>query len=174
MLRTRQGIVQVNHERGHMTNNIKAYRAANHTLDSFSQLVMLYDKAIASVQQAKEAISEKDIEKRYNRLERAFLIVTGLRDVLDMDKGGEVAATLKDWYTDVAARILSINTSEDISMADLCVKHLKEMKDAWLEAKKTAENESDSLQKEEGNKPFLPDISLYFNAPSRQTMALSI
>lgn len=165
-------------------NNIKAYRSANHTLDNFTQLLMLYDTAIASMQQAKDAIGENNIEKRYNKLEKAFLIVTGLRDILDMEKGADVAETLREWYTGLGARILSINTSADLSMADLCMSNLKEMRDAFVEAKKSiAEiNVSEAigqseiqLEEEAKVKDFLPEMVGYVNtANDHKPMAISI
>ncbi len=164
-------------------NNIKAYRSANHTLDNFTKLLMLYDTAISSIQQAKDAIAENNIEKRYNKLERAFLIVTGLRDILDMEKGADVAETLREWYTGLGVRILSINDKNDLSVADLCMKHLKEMRDAFVEAKKSITEinideivrNSEALVEEAKLNDFLPDMAVYFKpTESYKPMTVSV
>ena len=112
----------------------KAYLNSTVTADGIEQVIMLYDKTIACIQQAKEAIGRKDIETRYNKLERAFRIVSGLRDALDFSKGEEVARTLSEWYDGVALRIISINKSESLDMCDLCISNLKVMRDSWADA----------------------------------------
>ncbi len=162
-----------------MTYAINNYRNAFQTLDKFSNLFSLYEGAIISLMQAKEAIINKDVQTRYNKIEKAYLIISGLRDCLDIENGGKVAETLKDWYTGVCYRILSINSSEDLAMCDMCIRHLKEMKDSWLEAKKTYEEEEKSKQEAGANDDFLPDISIYFNPANLagiqpQPMALSV
>ncbi|MDX1949615.1 MAG: flagellar protein FliS [Rickettsiales bacterium] len=162
-----------------MTYAINNYKNAFQTLDKFSNLFSLYEGAIVSLMQAKDAIINKDVQTRYNKIEKAYLIVSGLRDCLDIENGGEVAETLKDWYTGVCYRILSINSSEDLSMCDMCIRHLKEMKDSWLEAKNTYEKELKEDSKSGANDGFLPDISIYFNpanigAMQAQPMAFSV
>ncbi len=166
-----------------MINNIKAYRSANHTLDKFTQLTMLYDTAISSMQQAKEAIISENIELRYNKLEKAFLIVTGLRDALDMERGADVAETLREWYTGLGMRIININSTNDTSMVDLCMQHLKEMRDAFIEAKKISDGEQAEALAQTPNiieaktSDFLPDMAVYYKTTEMQEhkpMVLSI
>lgn len=111
----------------------KAYLEATIAGSGIDQVIMLYDKAISCIQQAAEAIKNKNIETRYNKLERAFKIVSGLRDALDFSQGEDISKTLAEWYDGVALRIISINKSESIDMCDLCIDNLKTMRDAWAE-----------------------------------------
>lgn len=126
-----------------MNTYIKAYKNAFENVDKLNQAIMLFDTAIASMQQAKQAIIDKKIEERFNKLTKVFNILTGLRDALDHNANPELAKTLEDWYSATSLRVLSINRTQDLSMCDLCEKHLKEMRSAWQEVeKKTKENNS--------------------------------
>ncbi len=138
---------------------------------------MLYDAAIAAMQQAKEAIENKDLETRYKKIEKTYLIISGLRDCLDVANGGEVAKTLQEWYTGTAHRVLSINSTEDVAMCDLCIKHLKEMREAWAEAKNAYEKDSENPASNDNNgepSSFLPDLAVYFNTPKDQKQPMTL
>lgn len=130
--------------------NVNAYKKAFATVDGVNQVVMLFDTAIANLQQAKQAIADKKIEERFNKISRVYQILTGLRDSLDMDRGGEVSGVLKDWYTGTAHRVLSINKSENLEMLDVCIKNIKEMRDAWVEVEKTVKSGSEDKNPAEG------------------------
>ncbi len=111
---------------------IKAYRKTGvDTVSPLKQTVMLYDAAITNLQQAKLNIEEKNIQDVFNKIEKAYLIVSGLRDSLDMQIGGEVAETLKNWYSALSLRIITINSNHDTALCDLCIENLKEMKISW-------------------------------------------
>ena len=115
-------------------NNIKAYKSSYENIDGVNQVILLFESAIAYLQQAKDAIAQKDIQEKYNKISKAYQIVTGLRDSLDTQKGGDMVSVLTDWYSGTAMRIISINRSEDLEMCDMCIKHLKEMREAWKDA----------------------------------------
>lgn len=133
-----------------MEKNINAYKKAFGTMDKIKQVIMLYDTAIASLHQAKDHIEQKDVQECYNKVEKAYLIVSGLRDCIDMETGGEVAETLVEWYSATALRIITINRNYDLDLCDLCIKNLKEMRDAWVEAEKISNEEESAGQPDEG------------------------
>jgi flagellar secretion chaperone FliS len=114
-------------------NNINAYKKAFASVDKVNQVIMLYDTAIASMQQARQAILDKNIEERFNKISKAFQIITGLRDSLDMSNGGDVAAVLSQWYSGTGMRILAVNRTQDLELCDLCIKHIKQMRSAWAD-----------------------------------------
>lgn len=125
-----------------MNTYIQAYKSAFENVDKLNQAIMLFDTAIASMQQAKQAIIDKKIEDRFNKLTKVFNILTGLRDALDHNSNPELAKTLEEWYSATALRVLSINRTQDLSMCDLCEKHLKEMRSAWLDVEKKVKEEN--------------------------------
>ena len=83
----------------------QAYAAATQTVAKTKQVVMLYDGVIRFLQQAKEAISEKRIEDRYNLLIKASAIISGLQSCLDFEKGGDIAKVLYNFYVNIDGRI---------------------------------------------------------------------
>lgn len=70
-----------------------------HTVAKTRQVVMLYDGAIRYMQQAKQAINNKEIEERYKLLVRVSEILMGLQSALDFEQGGDVARILYDFYS---------------------------------------------------------------------------
>jgi flagellar protein FliS len=135
-------------------NNLNAYKNSVFSVDKVTQVIMLYDTAIASIHQAKIAIEEKDIQTRYNKLEKAFKILTGLRDALDHNAGGDFSSIMSDWYTGTAMRVISINTSCDINMCNLCIKHIKEMRTAWIEVQEKLSGKNASSSSDVSNSDY--------------------
>lgn len=115
-----------------------AYSQATRTVAKTKQVVMLYDGAIRYLQQAKEAITEKRIQDRYNLLMKASDVVLGLQGCIDFESGGEVAVTLFDFYSSIDARIISIHRSNDVTTCDQLIKELKDMRDVWQKIDITA------------------------------------
>lgn len=111
----------------------QAYSQATQTVAPSRQIVLLYDGVIRSIQQAKEAISEKRIEDRYNLLLKATDLVGGLQGCLDFDKGGEIAKVLYSYYAGIEARLFTIQRSNSVSDCDLVISDLKQMRDAWAD-----------------------------------------
>ncbi len=113
--------------------HIQAYKSSFANVDKINQVIMLYDTAIASMQQARQAMVDKNIEERFNKLTKAFHIINGLHDSLDHDKGGDVASALSEWYSGTSLQILTLNRTENLDVCDMCIKHIKQMRDAWVD-----------------------------------------
>ena len=145
----------------------KAYLGGSATIDKIRQVIMLYDGAITALMRVKQAISEKNIEVRYNNIEKAVKILSGLKDAVDFSQGEDIAKTLVDWYDGTIFRIISINSSESFEMCDLCIKHLKQMRDSWNEADEISKAESPQEEEENfkfpiANKPQYSNFSGLF------------
>lgn len=110
----------------------QAYAAATQTVAKTQQIIMLYDGVIRLVQQAKEAISEKRIEDRYNLLMKASYIVHGMQGCLDFDNGKEIANVLFGFYSSVDNRLLAIHRTNSIESCDEIINDMKQMRDAWI------------------------------------------
>lgn len=116
-----------------MKQPYKAYAAATQTMAKTKQIVLLYDAAIRYVQQAVEAIANKQYEKRYHALDKACSIVFGLQGALDFEQGGEVAKTLYAFYSSVDSRLIGVHRSNDVEVCNQVIKELKMMREAWAE-----------------------------------------
>ena len=138
-------------------DKIKAYKEASlGTADKSKQVIMLYDGVLSNLHQAKEAIENKDVQERYNKIEKSYLIISGLRDCLDFDSGKEIAEVMKNWYDETLMRILEINKSDSTEICDLCIDTIKQMRDAWVEAEemsKSDEGKGVSSVNNTSNKP---------------------
>jgi flagellar protein FliS len=113
------------------TGLYKAYNRAAHTVSKTRQVVMLYDGAIRFLQQAAEAMEQKDFETRYNKLSRVSDIIIGLQAALDFEAGGSSAKILFDFYSAMDMRIFNLHRSNDVQACRAIIAEMKEMRDAW-------------------------------------------
>lgn len=95
------------------------------------QLVLLYDGAIKFTLVARDAITRGDIQGRHNANRRAMEIVSYLLEILDVDKGGEVAARLNRIYSHLLKRFLDVDFSNSIGVCDEILDHLRTLRASW-------------------------------------------
>lgn len=113
------------------TKQYAAYTAAHHTVNKTRQVVMLYDGVIRFVKQTKEAILTGNIESRYNYIEKACSVISGLQSSLDFEQGGTIAGLLDDYYFSIYMRLMSLHRSINPELCDQIIHELKMMRDAW-------------------------------------------
>ena len=115
---------------------IKSYR--NTALDSRCEtsdkrdlVIMMYDAAIDAIRLAKEHVQRQERRSVSLSTTRALTILSGLRDTLDRDSGGAVAAHLHDFYQFLMRRL--IRAGGAASLADLteCEDLLQQVREAW-------------------------------------------
>lgn len=109
----------------------QAYSHASHTVAKTRQVVMLYDGAVRFLSQAREAMQQNAIEKRYQLLTRANDIINGLQACLDFDAGSQAAQTLYDFYSNIDRRIMQLHRSNDAEACSTVIQELKEMREVW-------------------------------------------
>ncbi|MCP5405129.1 MAG: flagellar export chaperone FliS [Pseudomonadaceae bacterium] len=95
------------------------------------QVVMLYDGAIRFCNMAKEAIAAGDIQARHNSNKRAMEVVSYLLDILDHEKGGDVAKRLQMIYAFLLRRMLEVDFRNDPRICDEVVQHLQTLRASW-------------------------------------------
>ena len=108
-----------------------AYGQAARTIPPALQIVMLYDGAIARLREARRAAEEGRIEDRCRAVEKATAIIDALHACLDLERGGEIAATLDRLYTYASVRMQLINTRNDVGVCDEIAARLTELRNAW-------------------------------------------
>jgi flagellar protein FliS len=134
-----------------MTNNdqYNAYQKANQTVSEIQQVIMLYEGAINFIEQAKEAIIEKNYEKRYNLINKAIAIVTGLNSCLDFnDETNDVANALDQYYQSLDMRLLYIQCDNNIDSCNEVIEDLRVMLNAWKDVV-VETNEADAAENEQ-------------------------
>lgn len=118
------------------------------TTDQLGLIIMLYDKAISSLENAKKVIVEKDYEQKNLCLNKANDIVFELLASLNREKGGEIAASLSRLYNYVIGEILKAETTLDPNAIDNAREILSELRDSWKGIRNkpgVAENDYDAV-----------------------------
>lgn len=106
------------------------------------RVVLLYDGAIRFMEAAREAIGRRDIASRRDALSRALAIVGQLRCTLDMEHGGEVAASLDRLYGFVTSRLLDAARLQDARPIDECLSVFETLRDGWRTVAADAQRQS--------------------------------
>ena len=115
-----------------MRNGIQQYQQTHILTASGVQLVVvLYDGAIQSMKLAREAIMKNNQADKARFLHRAVNVVTELSNVLDMERGGEIAVSLRRLYDYVLAELLQANLHHRADKLDGPIKCLSTLRDAW-------------------------------------------
>lgn len=95
------------------------------------QVVMLYDGAIKFTMRAREAIAAGNIAERHQNNRRAMEIVMYLADILDVSKGGELAARLQRIYAYLIRRFMDVDFKNDGAVCDDIIGHLQALRGSW-------------------------------------------
>lgn len=113
---------------------LKTYGTQQVMTSSPAKLVaLLYDKAIASLREAIQAIDEGAVEKRWKANNKAQEIITHLANTLDHDAGGEIADNLQRLYDFMLARLFEVDRNDDAAPARDVIGLLEPLRDSWSE-----------------------------------------
>jgi flagellar protein FliS len=100
--------------------------------ESPTQLIsLLFDKACVLLRQGNESLIREDFEAFDKSTTHALQIVIALRGVLDMEKGGEVAQSLYDTYTSIAASLFKTKSTKDAESLGKLYLAMSELREAW-------------------------------------------
>jgi flagellar secretion chaperone FliS len=103
-------------------------------------LIMLYDGAIRFAMQAEVAMNEKRYEEAHRFIIRTEDILTELMASLNME-AGDVSKNLYRIYEYLNWRLIQANIKRNAEMIQEVQKHLRELREAWVEAvKKTGQS----------------------------------
>lgn len=92
---------------------------------------MLMEGALDKIAAAKGQVGRRDFEGKARNISWAVSIINGLRNSLDHDKGGEIAANLDDLYDYMGRRLMKANVDNDVSILEEVTGLLGEIKNAW-------------------------------------------
>lgn len=103
-----------------------------HGADPHQLVTLLLDGALGAIAGAVNALERGDIPAKCRAVSKAAAIIDeGLRGALDLQGGGQVAATLRDLYSCVLLRLTQANLKNDAAMLRECSELLTPMRDAW-------------------------------------------
>src|SRR5262245_58538233 len=113
---------------------IEAYRQTEARSRSPLELVvMLYDGLIRFTGEARDAIVRRALRRRQEAMSRSLAILAELQNTLNMDGGGEIAASLDRLYNYVRDRLVDASLKQDVQPLDDGVRVIKTLREAWGE-----------------------------------------
>ncbi|MBY4675933.1 flagellar export chaperone FliS [Marinobacterium arenosum] len=108
-------------------------KASVATASPHKLILMLFNGALEALAKARGAIERNDIEGRTKQLNKSTDIVMGLRDMLDHEKGGEVAANLDALYDYIVRTMLQANRENSAEKVQEVMDLLLTVKQGWEE-----------------------------------------
>lgn len=101
---------------------------------SVGLVVMLYEKLLQRIGEAKKAFDEKDIPTRASAISKAIeLIEVGLQSSLDDANGGGVAVRLRAHYQLWISKLFRSNMQASVDLLTEVEAEVKTIKSAWDE-----------------------------------------
>ena len=95
-------------------------------------IVMLYDGAIAALNQARTHMASGSTAQKGQAIGKAIAIVDeGLKAAVDTSNGGAIARQLVELYDYIGQRLLAANLRNDMAMLDEAARLLSELRAAW-------------------------------------------
>jgi flagellar secretion chaperone FliS len=103
------------------------------TANPLQLVVMMYDAAICSLQEAKEQVGRKDIAGRSRSINKCISIISELQSCLNIQQGGEIAASLDRLYDYMKRRMFTANVEQSIEPLEEIEALLENLRSAWSE-----------------------------------------
>ena len=83
------------------------------------------------LRQAEEQLKRDDSEGFFASTSHAMQIVIGLREILDLENGGDLAAQLYEAYTAIASSLAKARTEKDLVSITKLYTALTELREGW-------------------------------------------
>ncbi len=123
------------------------------------QVVMLYDAAILNCQKAQDAIAANDIQTRHNANRKTMEIVAYMQEVLDLDKGGDVAKRLSVIYSFLLRRLMAVDFKNDPRICEEVIGHLRILRASWAQIAQGGQPQaSGTVVKKPDENPAVPAV----------------
>jgi flagellar protein FliS len=103
-------------------------------------VVMLYDRAIQSLNEAIKAIDDGDIERRWKANKNASEIITHLAMTLNFEEGGQIALNLNDLYRFMLTTLVNVDVRNDPQAARDVIKLIEPLRASWDQLAKGADS----------------------------------
>lgn len=122
---------------GNTRNAISAYQkagvdAAVEVADPHRLILLLFAGAQAAVGSARASMQMKQVAAKGEAISKAIDIISnGLKTILDLENGGEIAAQLDALYDYMVLRLLNANLKNDLKALEEVSGLLEEIHSAW-------------------------------------------
>ncbi|MCL1073944.1 flagellar export chaperone FliS [Shewanella dokdonensis] len=92
---------------------------------------LMFNGALERLAQSRFAIEQHNLAAKGVYINKAIGIITGLKNSLNMEAGGEIAANLDRLYDFAIRRITEANVNNDPVALDDVTAIIREIKEAW-------------------------------------------
>ena len=92
---------------------------------------ILMEGALEKIRAARGLIERRDIPEKVRNINWALSIIDGLRNSLDLEKGGEIASNLEGLYDYMQRRLIVANAENNPLILDEIAVLMLEIKSAW-------------------------------------------
>jgi len=99
-------------------------------------IVMLYEGAISALRKAQSEIARNNYIGKGHFIGKSMEIINGLDNVLNLEKGGEVTANLRELYIYMKHRLGVANMKNDADILEEVITLLDELLGAWRQLDK--------------------------------------
>ncbi|KAF2958038.1 flagellar protein FliS [Thermotoga sp. Ku-13t] len=99
---------------------------------------MLYEKSVELLKEAREFIEKEYFLEANERIKRVQDILIELNASLDMEKGGQIAQSLRSLYLYMYRTLVEANIKKDLKKLDEILGYFQELLEAWRAAMKSA------------------------------------
>ncbi len=111
------------------TRTYQLNRDAN--VSSVEVLSQLFTKIIGAIDAAKVAARNGRIEERHQLVSKATAALIGLRQALDLERGGTIASSLDRLYQFAVARLIEFEIKNDARHAEEAISVLAPIGESW-------------------------------------------
>lgn len=94
-------------------------------------VVLLYDGALRFLAAATDGFERGDIPARRQATSRLLAIISELQSTLDVERGGEVAASLDELYSYMTGRIVEATTTHSAAPLEDVRRLLETLREGW-------------------------------------------
>lgn len=106
--------------------HVQTEGASSHRL-----IQVLMEGAMEKIRAAKGLMERREIPEKVRHINWALSIIDGLRQSLDMEKGGEIANNLEALYDYMQRRLVVANVENNPMILDEVTSLMLEIKSAW-------------------------------------------
>lgn len=92
---------------------------------------MLMEGGLSRLAQARGAMQHGQVAAKGELISKAIGIIGGLREGLNLQSGGEIAANLDRLYEYMISRLVEANLSNDVALIDEVAGLLRNVKSGW-------------------------------------------
>jgi flagellar protein FliS len=115
-----------------LARGAEAYRQTHvQSRSPLELIVMLYDGALRFLRETEEAIKRGDLVAKRDALNRALAILTELQSTLNIEQGGQTAASLDSLYVYMIDRLTEANLKLTPAPVQEVITLLTGLRDAW-------------------------------------------